>query len=110
MANSRISQSHQIELQNYSMESLLAKRLSLEEHDTILTARCGTITVSLVIVTVIVYWWSSRSSPQYIFPPSPPGRLPIVGHNHLFPKQFPGEKTKEWGMFNNSIAKSNFKS
>ncbi|OIW35202.1 cytochrome P450 [Coniochaeta ligniaria NRRL 30616] len=34
---------------------------------------------------------------RYKFPPSPPGRLPIIGHSHLFPKEFTGHKAKEWG-------------
>ena len=35
---------------------------------------------------------------KYRFPPSPPGRLPFVGHSRLMPTEFHGDKSKEWGM------------
>ena len=42
----------------------------------------------------IISWFQYR---KYKFPPSPPGRLPLIGHAHLMPKRFPGDKAKQWG-------------
>jgi hypothetical protein len=50
--------------------------------------------VSLCIT--YVYSWAKYR--KYKFPPSPPGRLPLIGHAHLLPKSFPGDKAKEWGI------------
>lgn len=52
----------------------------------------------ILFLAVLGFQYVSGSS-KYKFPPSPPGRLPIVGHAHLMPKDFPGEKTKAWGKW-----------
>ena len=46
----------------------------------------------------LVYLYSWHRYRQYNFPPSPKGRLPIIGHAHLLPKRLPGDKAKEWGI------------
>jgi hypothetical protein len=52
--------------------------------------------VVLSIGVLQVYSWNQYR--KYKFPPTPPGRLPLIGHAHLMPKRFPGDKAKEWGM------------
>jgi hypothetical protein len=56
------------------------------------------LSIALTIVVGYVYSWNHYR--KYKFPPSPPGRLPIIGHAHLMPNKFPGDKTKEWGNVN----------
>ena len=63
----------------------------------LITLLLQSLAVALVIpVLGYVYVWQKYR--KYKFPPTPPGRLPIIGHSHLLPKRFPGDKTKEWGM------------
>ncbi|KAK5328815.1 hypothetical protein LTR93_002600 [Exophiala xenobiotica] len=50
------------------------------------------LTLTVGIYTVRTAQWHRR----YKFPPSPPGRLPIVGHSWVLPKEFHGDKVKEW--------------
>ncbi len=50
-----------------------------------------------LLITVGVFLKTFGSHKKYKFPPSPPGRLPLIGHSHLFPKSFTGDKAKEWG-------------
>lgn len=57
---------------------------------------CVVALVLILIVKISLQWLAQCR--KYKFPPSPPGRLPIVGHSHLLPKQFPGDKAKEWGV------------
>lgn len=52
---------------------------------------------ALLLVIAIVIIQDVARSRKYKFPPSPPGRLPLIGHGHLMPKQFTGDKAKEWG-------------
>ena len=60
----------------------------------------ATSVTALIVVALIVYIVkASLQHVRYKFPPSPPGRLPVIGHNHLFPKQFTGDKAKEWGLY-----------
>jgi hypothetical protein len=68
----------------------------------------ATHAIGAVILTVVVsYLYSWNYYRKYKFPPSPPGRLPLIGHAHLMPNQFPGDKTKEWGYYR-SLNASNF--
>jgi hypothetical protein len=53
--------------------------------------------LSVVSIIVVGYAYSFNRCRKYKFPPSPPGQLPIIGHAHLLPKTFAGDKTKEWG-------------
>jgi len=53
---------------------------------------------SLLLAICVVYLHSWYRYRKYKFPPSPPGRLPLIGHSHLLPTLFPGDKTAEWGM------------
>ena len=53
------------------------------------------LAIALTIVVGYTYSWNHYR--KYKFPPSPPGRLPFIGHAHLMPSKFPGDKTKEWG-------------
>jgi hypothetical protein len=55
------------------------------------------IRLLLSVVSVIVVGYAYSFNRKYKFPPSPPGQLPIIGHAHLLPKTFAGDKTKEWG-------------
>jgi hypothetical protein len=59
--------------------------------------RLALLLVSIVVtvcVAQLLFWGQYR---KYKFPPSPPGRLPIIGHAHLLPKRLPGDKAKKWG-------------
>ena len=51
--------------------------------------------VVISICLVQIHSWNQYR--KYKFPPRPAGRLPIIGHAHLMPKRFPGDKAKEWG-------------
>jgi len=53
---------------------------------------------SFLVTICVGYLYSWHQYRKYKFPPSPPGRLPVIGHAHLLPKTFPGDKTKEWGI------------
>jgi hypothetical protein len=55
------------------------------------------ILLSIALTIFVGYAYSWNHYRKYKFPPSPPGRLPIIGHAHLMPNSFPGDKTKEWG-------------
>ncbi|KAI1611807.1 cytochrome P450 [Exophiala viscosa] len=53
------------------------------------------MTVLLLLVAVYLVR-QSRWRSKYRFPPSPPGWRPFTGHSHLMPKEFHGDKAKEW--------------
>jgi hypothetical protein len=59
---------------------------------------------SLFLTICVAYVYSWHQYRKYKFPPSPPGRLPVIGHSHLLPKLFPGDKTKEWGIHVNVLS------
>ena len=58
---------------------------------------------SILVTICVAYIYSWHQYRKYKFPPSPPGRLPIIGHSHLLPKRMPGHKTKEWGTDHDNV-------
>ncbi len=75
------------------MAQLLQWPLNVEHFSLNVLVSVATSALLLAVYSIRRFRWHSK----YRFPPSPAGWRPFTGHSHLMPKEFHGDKAKEWG-------------